>query len=76
MDNASPSRSTVLRMTGAAVSIFSLILGLLVMFASPNGCSFVASLALVILSLLFITGGIVFLIGQILSWREHRLKPA
>ena len=74
MDKENPSRNSLLRITGAVISLSSLILGLLVMFVASGSCSFVSALALVILFVLVITGGIIFLIGQLFSWREHRLK--
>lgn len=49
MDKENPSRNSLLRITGAVVSLFSLLLGLLVMFVLPSKCSFVSALALVIL---------------------------
>ena len=76
MEKENPSRNNLLRITGAVVALFSIIVGSLVMFALPGGCSFVTSFVLVILFFLFIAGGTTFLIGQLLSWRERKLKPA
>lgn len=76
MYKESPLQNSLLRITGAVVALCSLILGLLVVFVVPSSCSFVSALALVTLFFLFIIGGSVFLIGQLLSWRKHKLKPA
>ena len=73
MEEWNPSRNSVLRITGAAVAVFSLVAGVFVMFVLSSRCSYLSSLLLVILSFLFLAGGIVFLVGQLFSWREHRL---
>jgi len=56
----------VLRITGAFISIFSLAVGLLILFAIPIACSFVGSLQLVILGFLFVIGLLTFLLSFIL----------
>ena len=58
----------VLRIAGAFVAVFSLVVGMLVLFVIPGSCSFVGGLELLMLSLLFILGVITFLLGAALSW--------
>lgn len=54
----------LLRLTGGFVAVFSLVVGLLVLFVIPGACSFLGGLQLVILALLFITGSLGFLVGH------------
>jgi len=75
MDKANPSRNSLIRITGAVVALFSLAVGALVMFVLPSRCSFVTSIVLVMMFLTLIGGGVTFLVGQFLLWRERRLKP-
>ena len=75
MDKANHSRNSLIRITGAVVALFSLAVGALVMFALPSRCSFVTSIVLVMMFLTLIGGGVTFLVGQFLLWRERRLKP-
>ncbi len=63
-----------LRIGGAFTAIFSLAMGLLVLFVIPSACTFVGSLQLAILGLLFLGGLFVFLFGLVLSRREVRPK--
>jgi len=54
----------LLRLTGGFVAVFSLVVGLLVLFVIPGACSFLGGLQLVILGLLFVTGSLGFLVGH------------
>ena len=66
------SPSNILRITGAFVAIFSLVIGALVMFVLPGACSFVSIIQLAALSILFIFGVIAFLTGTAFSWKRKR----
>ena len=63
--------SSLLRITGAFLAIFSLLMGTLILFVIPLGCTFLGSLQLLILGFLFVFGVIVFIIGSILSRKEN-----
>ena len=65
---------TTLRTAGAFIAIFSLVMGMLVLFVIPGACSFIGSLELLILSFLFVLGSIVFLAGTAFSWKRQRGK--
>ena len=67
------SGSNLLRITGGFVAIFSLAMGLLILFAIPGACSFVGSLQLIILGFLFIGGVFTFLLGEILSRKKGKV---
>ncbi len=54
----------LLRLAGGFVAVFSLVMGLLVLFVIPGACSFLGGLQLVILALLFVMGSLGFLIGH------------
>jgi hypothetical protein len=62
----------VLRIAGAFVAIFSLVMGMLILFVIPGACSFVGSLELLMLGFLFILGVIAFLWGTAVSWNGRR----
>jgi len=64
--------NNLLRIAGAVVAAFSLVMGLLVLFAIPIACSFVTSLELLILGFLFIGGVLTFLVGLLLSRRKAK----
>lgn len=55
----------VLRVAGAFIAAFSLVMGLLVTFVIPGACSFLGGLELIILGFLFIIGVLAFIFGQI-----------
>ncbi len=57
---------TLLRVAGGFTAVFSLAMGLLILFVIPIACSFVGSLQLVILAFLFMGGLLAFLLGTIL----------
>ena len=63
---------SVLRIGGGFTAGFSLVVGLLVLFAIPTACSFVGSLQLIILGFLFIGGVLAFLLGGISSRKKVR----
>ncbi len=63
--------SSIVRIAGAFVAIFSLVVSLLVLFVIPGACTFVGGLQLLILGLLFILGAVAFVIGTIFS-RKRR----
>ena len=66
------SPGNLLRYAGAYVSIFSLVISLLILFAIPVACSYVGSIQLVILGLLFVMGVMAFLAGTVFSWRSRK----
>ena len=65
---------TILRIGGGFAAIFGLAMGLLVLFLIPSACTFVGSLQLAILGLLFLGGLFVFLFGLVLSRRKAKPK--
>lgn len=62
--------NNLLRITGAVVAAFSLVMGVLILFVIPSACSFLSSLGLLILGFLFIGGLAALLLGQVLVWRK------
>ncbi len=63
--------SSIVRTAGAFVAIFSLVVGMLVLFVIPGACTFVGSLQLLILGFLFILGAVAFAVGTAFS-RKRR----
>ncbi len=63
----------MLRIGGAFTAIFSLAMGLLVLYVIPTACSFLGSLQLIILGFLFIAGLLSFFLGYALM-RKSRVK--
>ncbi len=63
---------SLLRVGGAFIAVFSLAMGLFVLFVIPVACSFVGSLQLAILGLLFGLGALTFLVGFFLSRRKRK----
>ena len=57
---------------GGFAVLFSVVVGLLVLFAIPAACSFVSGLQLIFLGFLFIGGVLTFLIGLLLSLRKAK----
>ena len=55
----------VLRIGGGFTAIFSLAMGLLVLFVIPSACSFLGGIELVILGFLFIIGVLAFIVGKV-----------
>ena len=62
--------SSLLRIGGAFTVVFSLVVGLLVLFVIPGACSFVSGLELIILGFLFIVGVATFFLGNALLLRK------
>ena len=63
---------SVLRVGGGFTAIFSLAMGLLILFAIPSACSFVGSIQLLMLGFLFIIGILAFILGQVLTHKHKR----
>ena len=63
----SPVDLGILRTAGAFTAVFSLVVGLLVLFVIPGACSFVGGLQLVLLGFLFLAGVFAFLLGTTVS---------
>ena len=63
--------NSMLRIGGAVVAVFSLVMGVLILYVIPGACSFVGSIQLLILGFLFIAGALAFLIGQVLKWKSR-----
>ncbi len=74
MTEHNPTKGSVLRIAGAFTAVFSLAVGLLVLFVIPSACTFVSSLQLAILGVLFLGGLFVFLFGLVLSRRKAKPK--
>ncbi len=64
--------NNLLRIGGAFTAVFSLVVGLLVLYVIPSACSFFTSLELLILGFLFIGGVLTFLVGLLLSRRKAK----
>jgi len=62
--------SSLLCIGGAFTVVFSLVVGLLVLFVIPGACSFVSGLELIILGFLFIVGVATFFLGNALLRRK------
>ncbi len=71
MTEHNPTKGSVLRIAGAFTAIFSLAVGLLVLFVIPSACSFVSGLLLIFLGFLFIIGGLAFLLGSVMLRRKR-----
>ncbi len=65
------SNSNLFSLSGGLAMLFSIVLALPVLF-SPIACSFVGSLELVMLGLVFLAGAGVFLVGRVLRWKQNR----
>ena len=63
MINRQVTNGSVLRMGGAVIAIFGLVLGTIVLL-SPMSCTFVGSIQLMILGILFVGGILAFVIGK------------
>ena len=57
----------VLSLAGGFTAVFSLVIGILLVFVVPGACSFVGAIQLLIIGFLFIAGIATFLIGKVLS---------
>lgn len=60
------------RLTGAVLAAFSLMMNLLILFVLPAGCSFTVAFGFIIFSFLFIIGIICFFVGQTLVWKRRK----
>ncbi len=69
--NPNTTGRELLRLTGGFLAVSSLVAGLLVLFVIPGACSFLGSLQLVILAMLFVLGSLGFLIGHYLVRRQR-----
>lgn len=72
----SPDNIEMTRFVGGFIAVISFGMGLVFMFAVPIACTFVGSLGLVMLALLFIAGLSTFLVGQVKVWRRRREDKA
>lgn len=59
------------RLLGGVLAAFSLVMGLLIVFVIPGGCSFVGGIQLFMLGFLFIIGLLCFFLGQALVWSKR-----
>ncbi|MDO8568773.1 MAG: hypothetical protein Q7R57_08685 [Dehalococcoidales bacterium] len=62
----------ILTVLGAVTAGFSIVAGLLFVFAFPAACTFLGGLGIVILAGLFVAGMITFGIGRFLVYRQNR----
>lgn len=60
------------RFVGGFITVSSVGMGLVFMFAVPVSCSFVGSVGVILSALLFLVGLIIFLVGQVGHWRKNR----
>ncbi len=74
METQHYSNGSVLRIAGGFIAIFSLVMGLLVLFVIPGACSFLGGLELIILAFLFIGGGLTYGIGEVLSRKKGKVE--
>ncbi len=65
---------SLLRLGGAFTAVFSLVMGIFILFVIPIACSFVGSLQLLILGFLFVGGVLAFLFGVVLSREKRKAK--
>lgn len=69
---AIPNRTSPLTIGGAFTAIFSLVMGVLVLFVIPGACRFLSGLQLLILGFVFIIGLLIFLLGLVWSpWQKR-----
>ena len=71
MNEQNLTKGGVLRIAGAFISVFSLVVGLLCLLVIPSACSFVGSLQLLMLGFLFVVGVLTFFLGQALVWKKR-----
>jgi len=70
MIKQNPVGSSLLRIGGAFTAVFSLAVGLLVLFIIPGACTFLSGLELIFLGFLFIIGVLAFFFGNALSRKK------
>ncbi len=66
------SPSSILRIAGAFIAIFSVVVGMLVLFVIPSACTYLGGLELFILTALFVLGVSAFLVGTVLSRKRRK----
>jgi hypothetical protein len=74
MIGQNPTGSNLMRVGGAFTAVFSLAVGLLVLFVIPSACSFVSGLELILLGFLFVIGVFTFFLGNTLLHRKARVE--
>ncbi len=74
MIKQNPVGSSLLRIGGAFTAVFSLVVGLLVLFVIPGACNFVSGLQLIFLGFLFIIGALAFFLGAVLSRQKRKVE--
>ncbi|MFQ6121435.1 MAG: hypothetical protein ACE5LA_00015 [Dehalococcoidales bacterium] len=67
-----PSYISILRIGGAFLAVFSVVVAALILYVIPIACSFVGNLQLVVLGFLFVGGVLSFFVGQGLARRRRR----
>ncbi len=72
MNEHNPTSGSVLRIAGAFIAVFSLVVGLLVLFVIPGACTFLSGLQLIILTFLFVVGILIFFFGNTLLRKKRR----
>lgn len=70
MINRDSTGINLVRTGGAFTAVFSLVIGVFVLFATSGACTFVSGLLLVFLGILLIIGILGFLLGNALSRRK------
>lgn len=74
MVRQNPSGSSLLRIAGGFIAVFSAVMALLILFVIPGACSFLSGLELLILGFLFIIGGLTFFLGTVFSWKKGKVE--
>ncbi len=69
-----PVGNGLLSVGGGFIMVFSVVMGLIILFVIPGGCSFVGSLQLIILGFLFVGGVLTFFLGVALSWKKRKAE--
>jgi len=71
MTGESGNGSSMLRLGGVLTSVFSLAMGLLILII-PTANTYVGSVQLLILGVLFLVGVLLFFLGQFLKWKKRK----
>ncbi len=66
--------TSLLRIVGGFTAVFSLAVGLLVLFVIPGACTFVSGLQLIILGFLFLAGVLAFFLGNALLRKKRKVE--
>jgi len=72
MATQSLTNVSLLRLVGGFLAVFSVVVGVLILFVIPSACSFVGSIQLVMLGFLFVGGVTSFIFGQAMSRRKAK----